>query len=358
MKTPDPVKTEQQAADALRRLLEEVPAIKQLEVRLVSRQEDRAIDLIAHIVALGGSHTLVAEVKSSGQPRHVRSALLSLRDYVDRQAEPVTPVLIAPYLSAQAQDMCREFDVAFLDLEGNARLSFGTFFISRQFARKPVTQRRELRSLFKPKSVQVLKVMLRDPPHAWRVAELGEAAGVSLGHVSNVRTSLLDREWAQLSEDGVFLSNPGALLDAWRESYEPPAGERQAFYTTLHGATFEGAVRAMRTSFANAGLVALASFSAAQWLAPYARTGIHHFYADQAGLETLHSALKLSSANKGENVVVTVLDDRGLFLDTVEPAPGVICTSPVQTYLDLAHAGERGEEAADHLRRERLQWQE
>jgi hypothetical protein len=42
--------------------------------------------------------------------------------------------------------------------------------------------------------------------------------------------------------------------------------------------------------------------------------------------------------------------------DTVEPAPGVICTSPIQTYLDLAAAGERGREAADHLRREKLTW--
>ncbi|WP_404826365.1 hypothetical protein [Diaphorobacter aerolatus] len=67
--------------------------------------------------------------------------------------------------------------------------------------------------------------------------------------------------------------------------------------------------------------------------------------------------MKLSSTSKGENVVVTVLDEPGLFQDTVQPAPGVVCTSPVQTYLDLAAAGERGQEAADHLRQERLQWQ-
>ncbi|MDA4631000.1 hypothetical protein NZA98_07735, partial [Escherichia coli] len=33
------------------------------------------------------------------------------------------------------------------------------------------------------------------------------------------------------------------------------------------------------------------------------------------------------------------------------------CTSSVQTYLDLAIAGERGAEAADHLRKEKLSWQ-
>jgi hypothetical protein len=83
---------------------------------------------------------------------------------------------------------------------------------------------------------------------------------------------------------------------------------------------------------------------------------MQYFYADNAGFEQLKVQLKLSSPSKGENVVITVLKDDGLFLDTVEPAPGVVCTSPVQTYLDLAAAGERGREAAEHLRQERLKW--
>lgn len=356
MKTPDPVKTELQAADALRLLLEEVPAIENVDVHVVGRQPTASIDLVADVTAFGHQHKLVAEVKSNGQPRHVRQAILSLRDYVAQQEERVTPILIAPYLSPQAQDLCREFGVAYLDLEGNARLAFGTFFLSRQFAKRPVPERRELRSLFKPKSVQVLKVLLRKPSKPWRVAELAEVAGVSLGHVSNVRNGLLDREWAQLAEEGMFLAAPDALLDAWREAYEAPSGQRQAFYTTLHGASFDAALRGRPPQ--SRGQIALASFSAAQWLAPFGRTGTHYFYADAQGLEILRSSLKLSSASKGENVVVTVLDDSGLFRDTVQPTSGVICTSPVQTYLDLAAAGERGQEAADHLRQERLQWQE
>jgi len=355
LKQASPVKIEQQAANALRRILEEVPAVEHLEVRNVGQEGDRAVDLIAHIDLFGRRHTLVAEVKSSGQPRHVRAALLQLKEYAQRQPEPVTPVFIAPYLSAEAQALCREYDVAFIDLEGNARLAFSTFFVSRQVASKPVPERRELRSLFKPKSAQVLRRMLRAPGRAWRVTELAEAAEVSLGHVSNVRTSLLDREWAQLSGDGVFLSDPDGLLDAWRDAYEPPIGKRLGFYTTLHGASFEDAMRKPLASMVG-GQIALASFSAAQWLASYGRTGTHYFYADEAGLEHLRSTLGLSPSSKGENVVVTVLEEPGLFLDTVEPAPDVTCTSPVQTYLDLSNAGERGREAADHLRQERLQW--
>lgn len=357
MKIANSLKIEQQAANALRQILQEIPATEYLEVQSTTHQKaDRSIDLIAHIDVFGNRHTLVAEVKSSGQPRHVRSALLSLRDYVERHAEPVTPVLIAPYLSNDAQALCREYGVAFIDLEGNAHLAFGTFFISRQVASKPATERRELRSLFKPKSAQVLRTMLREPGHPWKVAELAAAAAVSLGHVSNVRANLLKREWAQLSSDGMFLSNPDALLDTWRKAYEPPLGERQGFYTTLHGSSFEKAMRTLPSALAGYGVTALASFSAAQWLAPYGRTGTQYFYADRIGLDQLRAVLELSPADKGENVIVTVLNEQGVFLDLIEPAPGVICTSPVQTYLDLFNAGERGQEAAEHLRREKLQW--
>jgi hypothetical protein len=72
----------------------------------------------------------------------------------------------------------------------------------------------------------------------------------------------------------------------------------------------------------------------------------------------LQDALKLSSVSSGGNVVITIPKDEGVLLDTAEPAPGAICTSPVQTFLDLSIAGERGEEAADHLKQELLGWPE
>jgi hypothetical protein len=197
---------------------------------------------------------------------------------------------------------------------------------------------------------------LRRPDRAWRVADLAEGAQVSLGHVSNVRSALIDNEWAELSEGGLVLSKPDDLLDAWREAYESPAERREGFYTTLHGRLLDDAARHALGSKSESGQIAFASFSAAQWLAPYGRSGTHYFYAESDAIDRLKRDLKLTSVQKGENVVVMVPKDSGLFLDVVEPAPGAVCTSAVQTYLDLAQAGERGREAADHLRREKLSW--
>lgn len=347
---------EARAGEALRRLLEKIPILQIEGIEAEAVSSDWEPDLIARLSVDGREHLLICEYKSNGQPRYARSALLELRNYVAQRAPQATPVFIAPYISPTVRQLCEEKGVGYLDLEGNARIAFDGVFIERMVADKPAAEQRELKSLFRPKSAQVLRAMLREPGRAWRVTELSEISGVSLGHVSNVRTALIDREWARASDNGLVLSDPDALLNAWRDGYAAPSGERMRFYTPLHGSALEDEARSALRTEGGRGRAAFASFSAAQWLAPYGRTGTHYFFADEEGLRKLQAALKLAPAPKGENVVVTVPKDLGLLADTVEPAPGAVCTSPVQTYLDLSIAGERGAEAAEHLRLERLTW--
>lgn len=358
LKATDPAATVQKAADALRKLLAEVPALGQAVVRRQRRASDAGVDVTAQIELPAGRRTLACRVEASGQPRRVRPALQLLREYAAGQAAPVTPLLAAPYLSLEARGLCKEAGVGYIDFAGNARLVFDGIFIDRQVAStKPAPERREAAlPLFNIRSAQVLRLMLRDPQRLWRTGELSETAGVSQKQVSNVRSVLLEKQWAKLTGDGVQLTEPEALLDAWREAYEPPAGQRHSFYTTLHGTALDSGLRSLGNAPPDAGQVALASFSAAQWLAPYGRSGTHYFYADPPGLERLRFTLKLFSASIGENVVVTVVDEPGLFRDTVKPAPSIACTSPVQTYLDLFGAGERGREAAQQLRLAGLGW--
>lgn len=346
------------ASEALRQLLAQIPIIEVDGVEHEIATAKWEPDLVAHIRADGRPYLLVCAFKSNGQPRHARTALLELREYVARLGPEASPIFMAPYISPAVRGLCRDKGVGYLDLEGNARIAFGGVFIERAVAHRPATEQRELKSLFKPKSAQVLRAMLREPNRAWRVTELSALTGVSLGHISNVRAGLLDREWARASDAGIFLSEPDALLDAWRHGYVAPAGERRRFYTALHGGALDDAARRALADRNGPGRAAFASFSAAKWLAPYGRTATHYFFADHAGLEKLQTALKLAPASKGENVVIIMPKDEALLTDTVEPAPGAICTSPVQTYLDLSIAGERGGEAARHLRRERLSWRQ
>jgi hypothetical protein len=346
---------EMHSRDALRNLLSKIPILEIKSLKSVPLSKAWTPDFVVEVNTSGKSHSLVCEVKASGQPRFINAAILQLRDYVNERNTQATPIVVAPYLSPVARQACREKGVGYLDLEGNSWISFDGVFIDHQVADRPPSENRELKSLFKPKSAQIIRMMLREPDRAWRVMELSEASGASLGQVSNVRTALLNREWAKTTNEGVCLSDPKALLDAWVETYELPSGDRKKFYTTLHGSALENAARNAIGERSN-GHALFSSFSAAQWLAPYARVSTNYFFADIQGLEKLVKALQLVPASKGENVVITLPRDEGLLLDTVEAAPGAICTSPVQTYLDLSVAGERGKEAAEYLRQEKLTW--
>ena len=164
-----------------------------------------------------------------------------------------------------------------------------------------------------PKSARVLRVLLRNPKLVWRVVDLANAAAVSLGHVSNVRTALLNREWAEIVPEGVHLTAPDALLDAWKLAYVPSAEDQLRFYTTLHGSAMENSIRAMFASVAPNANVALASLSAAHWIAPYARTGTQFLYAERSVMDCVRKGLQLTSAAKGENVIIFFPKDQGVF---------------------------------------------
>ena len=88
-----------------------------------------AIEILADIDVFGHTHLLACELKTHGEPAQLRASLRNLRDDARSVGANVTPVIIAPYLSPEAQQVCKESDAGFLDLEGNARLTFGEVFI-------------------------------------------------------------------------------------------------------------------------------------------------------------------------------------------------------------------------------------
>jgi hypothetical protein len=146
------------------------------------------------------------------------------------------------------------------------------------------------------------------------------------------------------------------ILDAWSESYRIEATQELKFYTTLHGKAWEKSVRNY-FEIRSSDHAALASFSAAQWIAPYGRSPTHFFYADPGAIPALKEVLELSKPAMGENVIVWIPSDEGVFTDSFDVDGSIRCTSSLQTYLDLCQAGDRGLEAADHLRKAKLTWQ-
>ena len=243
VKSREPVKElEIRAVDAVRDLLGEVPSVEVESVEY-GRKVGHAhgVDGLIGLSYPGGTYALVVEVKSNGAPRFVRSGVYRLESCVARLRQSgeanggrrLIPMLVSPYLSPESRAICTDHDVAYLDLVGNARLAFDTVYIGRAVAGKLRSETRALRSIFTPRAAAILRVLLRDPDRAWRVANPAAQANASYGHVSNVCKALLKREWLEVRDDGAVLIQPDALLKKWRETYRRPAGQSITGYPHL-----------------------------------------------------------------------------------------------------------------------------
>ena len=365
MKKQDLVKSPEIAAvHAARDLLEQVPHLEASSVRREHPLGSHRVDGLIEFKHGDATYALLIEVKQSGAPRFVRSAVYQLKGHLAhaRESDPGDsgrrwiPMLVSPYLSPESRSICVDHDVAYLDLVGNAYLTFDNVYIDRAVADRPKTETRALRSMFTPKAAAILRALLRDPARAWRVAELAKAADVSFGHVSNVRKALFAREWIEKQQDGIALVQPDALLKAWRNEYRRPAGRRIRGYTRFHGKQLDQRLSGKLNPEPQRPRAIYSSHSAAQWLAPFVRGGAHSFYADERGVEMLKEVLELTRVEKGANVTVYTPKDESLLKDAVQPAPGVFCTCPVVTYLDLWSGNDRDREAADHLASRCFPW--
>ena len=353
------------AVTAARALLDQVPSLKVNSVRhewLVGT--DLIIDGWIEFEHGDESYVLIIEVKSNGAPRLVRSAVYQLKGYLAHAhqygyGDPgrrMIPMFVSSYLSPESRSICSGHDVAYLDLVGNAHLAFRNVYIDRAVAERPKSETRALRSIFTPRASAILRALLRDPDRAWRITDLAEVANASLGHVSNVRKALLEREWIKKLDNGIVLVQPDALLRTWRENYRQPNGHRISKYTLFHGDQFNNRLSGKLNPEPTHPRVVFASNSAAQWYAPYSRDGTHSFYADESGTRMLEETLQLTHVEKGANVIVHIPKDESLFEDAIQPAPGIYCTSPIVTYLDLWLGNDRNREAADHLASRCFPW--
>jgi len=345
--------------EPLRRLLETSPIVTDVVMDPAPNRQDRGHDGEVDFMIDGQSHRLIIECKSSGQPRYLRNAMSQLAPEISRAAGLTRGLVVAPFISPTARAMLAESNMGWLDMAGNARIVFPRFHLEISKAdRDPFATKREQRSLFFPKSARLLKLLLHKPRFSWKVAELAMQADVSMGQVSNVRRALIEREWAHAETgEGFRLTQPHMLLDAWRDDGVQASSVALRGHTLKHGRSLEAAIEAVFSDpqLRDDSRVLLASHSVARRVAPYTRMAGEFFYASPVGIVLLRRHLELMPTDKGENVTIFRPGDEGLWQETMELAPTLRGTGPIQTYLDLLSTGERGREAAEHWRAQKIQ---
>jgi len=338
----------------LRGLLGRVPFLKLTSLKKkarVSPKSDDYADRLAQVAAGDRKWTLVVEEKRLGQPRAVRTAVLHLDRYLKQLPEDVPNygLLLAPFISEESAKICREANIGYADLAGNARLSFDHVFIETRSPDNPFREKRETRSLFAPRATRVLRVLLQGPLRPWKVAELAKSAQVSLGWVSAARQQLLAREWAAEEPGGLRVTKPGALLDAWAKADDWVKRTRTLEYSVLVTDPLELAEK-LKAVLSGEPPVFTQWF--AGWLRhPHTTTPIVTAYIrkfpDDALIKEKLLGRRVSAGGGALRLVLP--KDEGVFHPS-QVVRGFALVSDVQIYLDLLRGGLRGEEQAAELR--------
>jgi len=341
--------------DRLKEILSEVSGIHVPEHQSISRAKgqpsDPGYDLKIRVeLSKSQEQWLCVEVKSQGHPQTAQNAISQLKRYAEKHDPHNSryPIFAAPYISPEAAKICLEAGVGFLDLSGNCHLSFGGVYIHVEGKPNQYKPKREQGSLFSPKASRVLRPLLYGPLRPWKVVDLESAAEVSLGTVSSVRKELLKQSWAVESEDGLRVTKPGAILDAWEKQDKWERRTTVQEYSLLEHDQDKVADQ-LNQLFYNQEH-AFTQWYATDLIRPYAITNITTLYVSAFPEErVLNGELLARRVDSGGSLRLVVPKDEGVFLGK-RHVNGIPVVSDIQLYLDLIHAGLRGDEAAKELR--------
>lgn len=265
----------------------------------------------------------------------------------------VVPVLAVPWMSPRMAELCAEAGWSWFDLAGNHQLDVPGVLHLQHTGNPPVQKRpRPTANLGTPEAARVMRALLapENAAAAWTQREMQRQCwpDVSLGLVNKVVRHLRDEAFLDGHHDGGFrLRDPVSCLLAWRVAYRLNRHARRGYFTLLQGNKLRDALAGFGTQAG--GLAAYAAFSAAERQAPHVRQPKTWLYIREQELSGFEAAIEAKPVESGENLVVLVPEDDGVFYLRDRDGKQMPCTNAVQTYVDLFHCGGRGEEAAGAL---------
>lgn len=273
-------------------------------------------------------------------------------------------VLAMPQVSTRMAELLRQHGWSWYDLDGNCRLEVpGILLIERSGRKAAKPAPRTGANLSTPEAARVVRALLA-PENAgkrWTQREMvghfgnlsPEVSAPSLALVNKVVQHLRDQAFIEpLPSRGFRVSDFVGLLQAWKQAYRFDRHVRRPYFTLVQGKALQE--RLLLLDAGGLGRVAYAVFSAADLQAPAVRQPRTWLYADADIEHELASKVEAKVVDSGENLVVLIPDDRGVFYRAEPGSHRLPCTNVVQTYVDLAKAGGRGEEAAEAIFEQRL----
>jgi hypothetical protein len=310
-----------------RELRERLPSTWRVQRVERGRVRDMTIQVVAPDGRVG---TLAVEARTLLDPRDVPAVAHELREgRPEHQAIP--GVVLARYLSPRAREALARFGLSYMDATGNLSVRLDDPALALQSSgadrdpwRAPDRPTNSLRGL---PAARVARTLVERCP-SWRVRELAETSGASLG--STARTvDFLEREALLKRDDAkrIVEVNWAALLERWAADYMVDRGRQTTWRFAPRGAaSVEKIVAGLGHNYAMSGSLA------ARRLAPYAEPRLALLYVED--LSDATAALDLAEAPDANNVLLVEPRDDLPFIRT-RTIDGVRYTALGQVVVDL-----------------------
>ncbi len=262
-------------------------------------------------------------------------------------------VVIARDMTEGARTALAEEGIGTIDGLGNVRLELPGLLVRLDgAARRP---RSKTRATLSGKSSLVAQAMLLDTARSWHVAEMAEYAGVSPALAHRVLQRLVDLEIVASQGAGPSkqrrLVEPSALFDLWVEEHHDRSRRHPTFMLAAAAedlaATVCRRLESAGVSYALTGAAAIARIAPVLTSVPVVEVWLEAV-ADPSAVSAEISAEEVTS---GPNVVLQQeRDDIPLAYRTRRH--GAWFANVCRLYFDARRNPQRGQEQADHLRRE------
>lgn len=363
-----PSAIEKALGERMRRLLGSIPWLEDIRLSDNSAPYQRDFDWLARFKVPNGPEVLLY-IDCHADPRPVHFPYVPIeREFDEGTTKQIRArVFGAPYLSPRMRELCEKHGWGWYDLAGNCRITIPGVIHLERTGSAPVQKRpRAVANLSTPEAGRVIRALLAPENSGvnWtqryleiHFGQLPEPISEpSLGLINKVVRYLREEAFIEkLPEKGFRLRDPVKLLFAWRDAYRFDRQERHGFFTLLKERELRDSLA--RLGSQTGGFAVYAAFSAADLQAPHVRQAKTWLYIQAKELPKFEKLVEAKPVDSGENLVVLIPDDDGVFYmgDGGRMGEGrMACTNVVQTYVDLWHCGGRGQEAAEAILEQRL----
>lgn len=343
-----------------------LPKHEEVEVQFGDHRRNARLDALVETKTPDGrSCVLAIEMKRIAYPRDVRMAISHLMEYRDTVAHdtPVELCLVAHTISPGSREALRKAGINYYDQSGTLYFRHHTWLVDIERAPIRPARKKDI-ALFSGAREQVVHALLY---HWYGKSDEGYVTGEELSHLSHTSTytvsstmqALEQLDFVESKGSGPSqrrrLRDPAALLDAWADEWTRRREVKTRWYTYapsghITDRVIEGFVRYARQEWA------LTGAAAANAIVPRLTNVDRVEVIVQPGeAEQLASAIGLSQADKGSNVVMIERTGASLlFLDEHPERPHFRFASRFIQYLDLLNGYGRNKELAEEFRKNAL----